>query len=93
MYDVVLQVAHTRTPPAYDFGYIWSPEVYGREAVSNLANMWWSLPSNKYNCWSCCTTSQEQIVDDAACFKPTGLSTTVNHCQPHLQSNWLASNI
>lgn len=59
MYDVVLQVAHNRSVPAYDYGYIWSPELYGREAVQALANTWWSLPVNKYNCWSCCVSPGE----------------------------------
>jgi alpha-galactosidase len=70
-YDVVLQVAHKRTVPAYDYGYLWSPEVYGKAAVTGLANSWWSLPVNKYNCWSCCV-SGERIVDDSACTSPTG---------------------
>ena len=70
-YDVVLQVAHAREIPAYDYGYLWSPEVYGREAVTALANSWWSLPVNKYNCWSCCVAG-ERIVDDSACTSPTG---------------------
>lgn len=70
-YDVVLQVAHTREVPAYDYGYLWSPEVYGRDAVQRLANTWWSLPVNKYNCWSCCVNG-ERMVSDAACTSLTG---------------------
>ena len=70
-YDVVLQVAHQREVPAYDYGYLWSPEVYGKAAVTGLANSWWSLPVNKYNCWSCCVNG-ERIVDDSACTSPTG---------------------
>ena len=70
-YDVVLQVAHQRAVPAYDYGYLWSPEIYGKEAVQTLANSWWSLPVNKYNCWSCCVNG-ERIVDDAACTSATG---------------------
>lgn len=70
LYDVVLQVAHERTVPAYDFGYIWSPEVYGRKRVTAMANTWWSLPSNKYNCFSCCTTTGESIVNDSECLDP-----------------------
>ena len=73
MYDVVLQVAHARAVPSYDYGYLWSPEVYGRAAVGALGNMWWSLPVNKYNCWSCCVgASNENIVDDAKCVDPAG---------------------
>ena len=73
MYDVVLQVAHARTVPSFDYGYLWSPEVYGQHQVVALANMWWSLPVNKYNCWSCCVgPSNENIVDDAWCTDPAG---------------------
>ena len=71
-YDVVLQVAHRREVPAYDYGYLWSPEVYGRNAVQRLANSWWSLPVNKYNCWSCCVNGGERMVSDAACTSRTG---------------------
>eukprot|EP00040_Diaphanoeca_grandis_P013182 m.66695 g.66695 ORF g.66695 m.66695 type:complete len:483 (+) comp23715_c0_seq2:191-1639(+) len=72
-YDVVLQVAHNRTSPSYDYGYLWSPEVYGKEAVKRIANSWWSLPVNKYNCWSCCVGSSERIIPDTACTSmPTG---------------------
>lgn len=70
-YDVVLQVAHQRTVPSYDYGYLWSPEIYGKDAVQSIANSWWSLPVNKYNCWSCCVNG-EQIVDDAACTSLSG---------------------
>ena len=66
-------MTHTGTThpldPAAD---LWSPEIYGREAVQQLANSWWSLPVNKYNCWSCCVGGGENIVDDAACTSPTG---------------------
>mgnify|MGYP006134782195 FL=1 len=71
MYDVVLQVAHARETPSYDLGYLWSPEVYGKEAVQRVANMWWSLPVNKFNCWSCCV-SGERIVDDSRCTSLSG---------------------
>jgi alpha-galactosidase len=71
MYDVVLQVAHARETPSYDLGYLWSPEVYGKEAVQHVANMWWSLPVNKFNCWSCCV-SGERIVDDSSCTSLSG---------------------
>lgn len=71
MFDVVLQVAHGRSVPSYDEGYVWSPEVYGQEAVTSIANMWWSLPVNKYNCWSCCVNG-ENIVDDTHCTSATG---------------------
>ena len=70
-YDVVLQVAHDRELPSYDEGYLWSPEIYGKEAVQGMANSWWSLPVNKYNCFSCCVAG-ERIVDDTACSSPTG---------------------
>jgi hypothetical protein len=73
LYDVVLQVAHEREVPAYDYGYLWSPEVYGKARMQALANSWWSLPVNKYNCWSCCVgASNERIVDDALCTSSTG---------------------
>ena len=73
LYDVVLQVAHGRTAPSYDDGYIWSPEVYGKEIVRNMAHMWWSLPVNKYNCWSCCVGNSEKIIPDTpACSSITG---------------------
>lgn len=73
LYDVVLQVAHARTAPSYDDGYIWSPEVYGKEIVRNMAHMWWSLPVNKYNCWSCCVGNSEKIIPDTpACSSITG---------------------
>lgn len=65
-YDVVLQVAHNREVPSYDYGYLWSPEIYGKEAVQSIANSWWSLPVNKYNCWSCCVNG-ERIVNDQEC--------------------------
>ncbi len=70
-YDVVLQVAHQRAVPSYDYGYLWSPEIYGKEAVQSIANSWWSLPVNKYNCWSCCVNG-ERIVDDTACTSLAG---------------------
>ena len=47
LYDAVLQVAHNRSVPAYDYGYLWSPEIYGQAAVRSIANTWWSLPVNK----------------------------------------------
>jgi alpha-galactosidase len=72
LYDVVLQVAHEREVPAYDYGYLWSPEIYGKEKVQAMANMWWSLPVNKYNCWSCCVGNGERILDDSKCTSPTG---------------------
>jgi hypothetical protein len=66
-------VAHAREVPSYDYGYLWSPEVYGRDKVTALANTWWSLPVNKYNCWSCCVgASNENIVDDAICESAAG---------------------
>lgn len=53
--------------------YIWSPEVYGRKRVTAMANTWWSLPSNKYNCFSCCTTTGESIVNDRSVPRPHGV--------------------
>lgn len=73
LYDVVLQVAHARTAPSYDDGYVWSPEIYGKDTVRGMAHMWWSLPVNKYNCWSCCVGNSERIIPDSpACSSLTG---------------------
>ena len=49
--------------------------MYGREAVTSISNMWWSLPVNKYNCWSCCVhDNSEKMVDDSVC---TSLSAAI----------------
>lgn len=64
LYDVTLQLDKPRTVPSYDYNYIWSPEPYGKENVKNIANAWWSVPVNKYNCWKCCVHPNEFIVPD-----------------------------
>mmetsp|Transcript_14709 Transcript_14709/g.22991 ORF Transcript_14709/g.22991 Transcript_14709/m.22991 type:complete len:569 (+) Transcript_14709:154-1860(+) len=71
LYDVTLQVDKPiRTLPAYDYKYIWSPEPYGQANVQRIANMWWSVPVNKYNCWSCCVHPNEYIVPKEYCNSP-----------------------
>lgn len=70
LYDVTLQVDKSRTIPSYDYNYIWSPEPYGMENVQRIANMWWSVPCNKFNCWQCCVHPNEYIVPDEDCWNP-----------------------
>ena len=67
------RIARFRTAPSYDDGYVWSPEIYGKDTVRGMAHMWWSLPVNKYNCWSCCVGNSERIIPDSpACSSLTG---------------------
>lgn len=75
LYDVVMQSRDT-TPrslvPHYDYGSVWSPEVYGgRNAMRTLGNMWWSLPCNKYDAWQACVGGSMKIVNSSECYDPT----------------------
>ena len=70
LYDVTLQINKPRTLPSYDYNSIWSPEPYGQVHVSSIANTWWSVPLNKYNCWKCCVHPQEYIVKEEDCNNP-----------------------
>jgi alpha-galactosidase len=74
LYDVTLMVSKPRTMPAYDYNYIWSPEPYGRNNVQRIANTWWSVPLNKYNCWICCVHPQEYLVPESDCENPHKLA-------------------
>eukprot|EP00980_Cylindrotheca_fusiformis_P008688 scaffold1863_cov85-Cylindrotheca_fusiformis.AAC.4 len=74
LYDVTLMVSKPRAVPAYDYNYIWSPEPYGEQNVRRIANTWWSVPLNKYNCWKCCVHPQEYLVSESDCEDPDKLA-------------------
>ena len=46
----------------------WSPEAYGgKEKMHELANLWWSLPCNKYDCWECCVGPHMNTLNTTVC--------------------------
>jgi len=65
LYDVVLQVATKRQIPwLNNYGSVWSPEAYGGKGKMHaIANLWWSLPCNKYDCWDCCVGPRMNILN------------------------------
>jgi alpha-galactosidase len=72
LYDTVLGSKVPLALPRYNDGNIWSPEFYCKgdgAKIQPLANMWWSLPVNKYACWECCV-SRMQMADMSQCTAP-----------------------
>jgi hypothetical protein len=72
LYDVVLQVdtaaGHGASLPHNNYGQVWTPEVYGgKEKMHAMANLWWSLPCNKYDCWECCVQGMTMQNSTASC--------------------------
>jgi hypothetical protein len=74
LYDTVLGSKVPLALPRYNDGNVWSPEFYSKgdgAKIQQLANMWWSLPVNKYDCWECCV-SRMQMVNMSQCTAPLG---------------------
>eukprot|EP00040_Diaphanoeca_grandis_P027313 m.155106 g.155106 ORF g.155106 m.155106 type:complete len:486 (-) comp30924_c0_seq6:110-1567(-) len=74
LFDVVMTVSTPLTMPSTNYGAVWSPVPYTSARIGSsllrfrkVANLWWSLPLNKYDCWYCCVKGMTMATDLSPC--------------------------